>query len=70
MTGNYLYYKHAKEKIIKWKETLPPSEVIEMSMDKPTALHKIGGVSPWAVVFWIFIGFVLMLQIVKVPYRP
>jgi hypothetical protein len=70
MTGNYLYYKHAKEKIIKWKETLPPSEVIEMSMDKPTTLHKIGGVSPWAVVFWIFIGFVLMLQIGSIPYRP
>ena len=66
MTGNYLYYKHAKEKIIRWKETLPFTESIEMSTDMSIPLRKIGGVNPWAVILWMFLGFALMVMIGRI----
>ncbi|MHC4153172.1 MAG: DUF2628 domain-containing protein [Planctomycetota bacterium] len=56
LTGNYLYYKHAKKKILKLKATQTFSDSDQMSV----ALRKIGGVNFGAMV--IGIG-VTLLQI-------
>lgn len=44
IAGNYVYYKHAKKKIIECKARLPSSDAEEITM----ALRKTGGVNPWA----------------------
>jgi tetratricopeptide (TPR) repeat protein len=44
MTGNYIYYKHAKKKILKLKSDQPSFELSLIA----TSLLKIGGVNRWA----------------------
>ena len=44
MTGNYIYYKHAKKKILKLKTDQPSFDLSLME----TSLRKIGGVNRWA----------------------
>ena len=46
MTANYIYYKHAKRKIIRYKTANAPAD----SSQSAIALRKIGGVNRWAAV--------------------
>jgi len=52
LTGNYLYYKHTKKKILNLKTTQTFSDSTQMS----NALHKIGGVNVWAVIVVVVLG--------------
>lgn len=51
ITGNYLYYKHAKDKIIECMGKLPSSDTEEFVF----ALQKTGGVNFWAAILAILI---------------
>ena len=46
LTGNYLYYKHTKKKILNLTTTQTFSDSTQME----AALHKIGGVNVWIVI--------------------
>ena len=52
LTGNYLYYKHTKKKILNLKTTQTFSDSTQMS----NALHKIGGVNLWAAIVVVVLG--------------
>jgi hypothetical protein len=51
ITGNYLYYKYVKGKIIECKAKLQSSDAKGIAI----ALHKTGGVNPWAAILTIVI---------------
>ncbi len=53
LTGNFLYYKHAKKKILNLKTTQTFSDSTQMS----NALHKIGGVNVRALFVVVLLGF-------------
>ena len=55
IAGNYVYYKHAKKKIIECKARLPSSDAKEITI----ALQKTGGVNPWAAALAIAIMLLL-----------
>jgi hypothetical protein len=55
LTGNYLYYKHTKKKILNVKTTQTFSDSTQLS----DALHKIGGVNVWAAI----VGAVLQIAL-------
>lgn len=57
LKGNYLYYKHAKKKILKLKATQTFSDPTQMSV----ALRKIGGVNFGAMVIGISVTVVQIL---------
>ena len=57
VTGNYLYYKHAKKKILNLKTTQTFSTSSQMSQ----ALNKIGGVNKRAVFFVFVLGMVIQV---------
>jgi hypothetical protein len=63
LTGNYLYYKHAKKKILKLKATQTFSDSNQMSV----ALRKIGGVNFGAMV--VAIGVTLVQIILSIIIR-
>ena len=52
--GNYLYYKHAKEKILETRPHLAPQDCYP-------ALRQIGGVHSWAITVGIAVGVILVL---------
>jgi len=52
--ANYLYYKHAKEKILETRSRLAPPELYP-------ALSQIGGVHGWAITVGIAVGVILVL---------
>ncbi len=52
LTGNYLYYKHTKKKILNLKTTQTFSDSTQMS----NALCKIGGVNVWAAIVVVVLG--------------
>jgi hypothetical protein len=56
-TGNYLYYKHAKKKILKLKATQTFSDSTQLS----NALRKTGGVNGWAAFVVVVLGIVLQV---------
>jgi hypothetical protein len=60
LTGNYLYYKHAKKKILKFKATQTISDPSQIQV----ALRKIGGVNFGAMV--IAIGLLLLLILINI----
>ncbi len=64
LTGNYLYYKHTKKKILNLKTTQTFSDSTQMS----DALHKIGGVKMWPVIVVIILQIALrvLFSIIRV----
>ena len=66
LTGNYLYYKHAKKKILKLKakQTFPDST--QMS----AALEKIGGVNFGAMVVAILAYLIILLISIMLTLLP
>ncbi len=57
LTGNYLYYKHTKKKILNLKTTQTFSDSTQMS----NALHKIGGVNRRAAIVVVVLMFILQI---------
>ena len=53
--ANYLYYKHAKGKILETRQHLAPEALIP-------ALSEIGGVHSWAITVGIVVGIILVLS--------
>jgi hypothetical protein len=56
VVGNYLYYRHANDKISQARQRLAPSELYP-------ALREIGGVHSWAITVGIALGVVLVLTL-------
>jgi hypothetical protein len=54
--ANYLYYKHAKEKILETRPRLAPQELYP-------ALSQIGGVHGWAITVGIAVGVILVVTL-------
>ncbi len=57
LTGNYLYYKHTKKKILNVKTTQTFSDSTQMS----NALRKIGGVNVRAAIVVVVLMFILQI---------
>ena len=63
ITGNYLYYKHAKKKITELKLQQSPSELSE-------TLRQIGGVNQWVKTLVIVLLIILILGILAAILIP
>jgi Tfp pilus assembly protein PilE len=63
MTGNYIYYKHAKKKILKLKTDQPSLDLSLME----TSLLKIGGVNRWAAYIPIIIPIAGIWMAIIIP---
>ncbi len=59
LTGNYLYYKHTRKKILNLKTTQTFSD----STQREAALQKIGGVNVWAVIVVAVLGIALQVLV-------
>ena len=58
VTGNYIYYRHAKKKILELKST----QIFPDTTEKPITLQKIGGINVWAAILAIAITFIFGLS--------
>ena len=54
MVGNYLYFKHTRDKIADVRQRLAPQDLYP-------ALHQIGGVHSWAITVGIAVGIILVV---------
>ncbi len=54
MAGNYLYYRHAKSKIIEVRSTQSPQNV-------DSVLREIGGINKWITLIGIIIGILMLI---------
>lgn len=67
MTGNYIYYKHAKKKILKLKTDQSCFDLSLMA----TSLRKIGGVNRWVPYIALLMAIVGILAAISIPgYAP
>lgn len=63
LTGNYLYYKHTKKKILNLKKTKKFSDSTQMA----AALKKTGGVNIWVVIAVVILEIALRVLYVLYP---
>lgn len=61
--ANYIYYRKAKKKILKYKNLQPSVDPSQMAL----ALSKIGGVRKWPVVLFAVIGWLGILFCINYP---
>jgi len=54
VVGNYLYYRHARDKIAEIRATPPPENI-------NAVLQEVGGVHRWAILVAIVVGIILAL---------
>lgn len=63
VTANYIYYKHAKKKIIECKKNLPSADTSQVSF----ALHKIGGVQRGLIPIFAAIAWLAIIFFIQFP---